>query len=190
MTNLWGADTQPDPERARSYDGALMKAGKKAEDIVIDWLTLQPWVIGVDDLRSLKVMREADVDCSVSLVDGRVTLAEIKSDRHIGRSGNFLFEVLRINHTCSADKVVTLGWSAKTPARYLLYYAPFNHTIHKIGMDEFRLACQAYTKSARRHTNLNYVETDAIKSTVNILIPEHYVTRFDSYKAFKLEEET
>ena len=101
-----------------------MEAGRNAEEVVLQWLAEQPWVIGVEDLRSLRVMREADVDCSCQLIDGRNSLLEIKSDRHLGCSGNFLFEVLRINHTAPPNKACVLGWSARSPALQLAYYAP------------------------------------------------------------------
>lgn len=167
-----------------------MAAGRAAEEIILSWLATAPWVIGVEDLRSLRVMREADVDCSISISDGRVTLAEIKSDRHLDLSGNFNFEVLRINHTAPQEKAAVLGWSARTPARLILFFAPTTNRIHLIGADEFRRSLQGYTDEARRNTRLHYVETDAIKSTINILIPDRFVTAMPSYKVFDLPSKT
>lgn len=163
-----------------------MADGKKAEEKVLGWLAREPWVIGVEDLRSLRQMREADVDCSVALIDGRVTLAEIKSDRHLGVSGNFLFEVLRINHTAPPEKAVTLGWSSRTPARQILYYAPACDVVHSILADEFRRAMQAYTDVTRKGSRIDYVETDRIKSTINILIPSRFVEAMTSYRKYEL----
>ena len=37
---------------------------------------------------------------------------------------------------------------------------------------------QKYTKEIRQGVKINYVCTDDIKSTINILIPEKYVTVF------------
>jgi hypothetical protein len=53
-------------------------------------------------------------------------------------------------------------------------------------MDEFRRAAQGYTEIARKQTRIDYVPTDAIKSTVNILIPERFVVAMPSYKKFEL----
>lgn len=186
MTELF--DTLPSADRQRSYNGGYMAAGKVAEEAVLGWLKGAPWVVGVDDLRQLKVMREADVDCSITLVDGRVTLAEIKSDKHLGRSGNFLFETLRINHTSQADRAMVLGWSARTPARQILYYAPTFNRVYSILTDEFRMAMQRYTQKSRRMTRLDYVETDVIKSTVNILVPEQFVSSMPSYRTYQLDD--
>lgn len=180
------ADSRPIATRERSYSGGYMAAGKAAEEAVLSWLQQAPWVVGIEDLRSLRVMREADVDCSVTLIDGRVTLAEIKSDRHLGKSGNFLFETLRINHTAPPEKAMVLGWSARSPARQLLYYAPSFRAVHSILMDEFRRAMQGYTEESRRKTRFDYVETDTIKSTVNILIPDRFVRAMPSYKQYSI----
>jgi hypothetical protein len=176
----------PDENKERSYDGDYMAVGKRAEDIILAWLEAHPDVIGVEDLRPLRVMRDADVDCSIRLMDGTVTLAEIKSDAHLGRSGNMLFEVLRINHTCVTDRSATLGWSARSPAIWLLYYAPHTNQIYRIRMSEFREAMQEYTKANRKSTRIDYVPTDSIKSTVNILIPAVFVKNKPSFSVHSL----
>lgn len=178
--------TIPSADRMRSYDSGYMQAGKKAENIVMQWLREQPWTIGVDDLRPLRIMQEADVDCTIKTADGRITLAEIKSDKHLGISKNVLFEALRINHTCVADKAVTLGWSARSPAKWLLYYAPSVQKIYQMTMDDLRRACQKYTNEVRKRAFIDYVPTDNIKSTVNILIPKEYVESMDSFKIHDL----
>lgn len=158
----------------RNYDGHYMDVGKNAEKVVMEWLSNNPYVIGVNDLRSLREMREADVDCSLQLSDGRVVLAEIKSDYHLGVSGNVLFEMLRINHTSPPDRAVTLGWSGRSPAKWLLFYAPQSDSLYKCEFTELRRAFQKYTSESRKNTRIDYVVTDAIKSTVNALIPFEY----------------
>lgn len=164
----------PSMGRKRSYDGAYQAAGKKAEGIVIDWLRGRPWVIGLEDLRDDRVMRQADVDLSIQIMDGRNPLAEIKSDWHLGKSGNVLFEVLRINHTAPHDRAATLGWSARSPATWLLFYAPQVAAIYMWRFEDYRKAFQNYTKDIRKGARLDYVETDHIKSTVNVLVPWRY----------------
>jgi len=69
MNPITGAD------KRRSYSGDYMEAGRYAEDVVMPWLMTRPWVLGVDDLRNFRPTQEADVDVSIRLTDGRVTLA-------------------------------------------------------------------------------------------------------------------
>lgn len=175
----------PGQANPRSYNGHYMRAGKEAEKIVMDWLRANPQIVGLDDLRGLREMQTADVDCSLQLSDGRAVLAEIKSDWHLGKSGNVLFEVLRINHTAQSDKAVTLGWSARSPATWLLYYAPQVNSIYQCRFDDFRRCFQTYTAEARKTSRLDYIETDAIKSTVNVLIPWKYCEKAFRVHALK-----
>lgn len=163
--------TRPSSTRTRSYNGGYMDFGKQAEETVLRFLKGRPEVIGVDDFRDLRPLQEADVDCSIKTSDGRVTLAEIKGDKWLGKSANVLFEVLRINHTAPPDRAVTLGWSARSPATYFLYYAPTFRAIYQFRASELRERVQEYTQEVRDKTRLDYVKTDAIKSTVNILLP-------------------
>lgn len=165
-------------DKARSYSGDYMAAGKKAEEIVMRYLQTNPYIIGINDFRQLRAIQEADVDIAIKTIDGRVTLAEIKSDWHLGVSGNVLFEVLRINHTAPPDRSGTLGWSCRTPANYILYYAPQVHKIYKFKTCDLRAAFQRYTEEARKGTDIrkwvSVVKTDEIKTTINVLIPWKY----------------
>lgn len=159
------------PEKVRSYDGDYKEEGNKAEEIVLKFLRDCPWVIGVDDWRNLRAVQEADVDCAIKTRDGRVTLAEIKSDKHLGVSGNVLFEMLRINHTCVPDKAGYLGWSFRSPATYFLYYAPSAKSLYQCRADALREVAQQYTRQKRKGSRVDWVNTGAIKSTINLLIP-------------------
>ncbi len=158
-------------DKPRSYEGDYMEAGRKAEEIVLGFLRELPSVLALEDTRNLRVMREADVDCVLHLYDGTCLLAEIKSDSHLGVSGNVLFEVLRINHTCGPDRACVLGWSARSPATWLIYYAPSANRIYVCRFDDLRRVFQRHTQTKRKATRLSWVDTDAIKSTVNVLIP-------------------
>jgi len=161
-------------DKARSYSGDYMDAGRNAEDIVMAFLRDHPDVVGVEDWRELRAVQEADVDCAIKTRDGRVTLAEIKSDKHLGVSGNVLFEIFRINHTCRSDRSGYLGWSCRSPATYFLYYAPTIQKLYQCRVEKLRAAMQTYTKTERKKTRLDWVDTDSIKSTINILIPWRY----------------
>ena len=157
--------------KSRSYNGDYMERGKATEKIVMGWLASNPGVLGIDDLTSLRPLMEADVDCSIKLMDGRITFAEIKSDKWISKHGNVLFEILRINHTAPADKAITLGWTGRSPAKWLVYYSPKSNTIFKCQFDDLRRVFQKHTKANRAETKIIYVPTDNIKSTLNVLIP-------------------
>lgn len=160
--------------KERSYDGDYMKDGKRAEGICLAFIRKQPSVLRIEDTRDLRVLREADVDCVMHLMDGRIHLAEIKSDRHLGITGNVLFEVLRVNHTAPADRACTLGWTARSPARWLMYYAPAQQRMYVGEFAALRKAFQAYTQEIRQAVRLDWVNTDSIKSTLNVLIPWNY----------------
>lgn len=161
----------PSESRERSYSDGYMALGKQGETIVIDWLRRNPHVLGVSDLRELRIMQEADVDCSIATKDGRIVFAEIKTDKHLGVTDNVLFEVLRINHTAPPDKCVTLGWSARSPAKMLFYYAVSVGKIYYCEFDKLRSVFQKYSQQKRKAMRIDIVPTDNIKTTVNVLIP-------------------
>lgn len=175
-------NSEPSKDRARSYSGGYMALGKAGEEIAIDWLKNHPQVVDYDDLRELRPMQKADVDCQVFTTDGKVALIEIKTDAHLGSTGNVVFEALRINHTCHPDYAVTLGWSARSPATFILYVAIKVNEIWIARFDDFRRAVQEYTGEKRKGTRLVYTETDNLKSTVNILLPVDYAGCFKRYQ--------
>jgi len=168
------AMTTTGANKQRSYDGDYMETGKIGEKIVIDFLKRNPNILEVHDWSELQFAQYVDIDCAIITKAGQAVLAEIKSDKHLGITGNVLFEVLRINHTCHPDFSCNLGWSARTPAKFIFYYAPSVNKIYRFQTEKLRMAMQQYTNKARARTNLNYVETDKIKSTINILIPISY----------------
>lgn len=159
------------PQNRRDYEGHLKERGRKSEDIVINFLKKRPDVLGVLDFRDLRVVQEIDVDIAIKTADGLVTLAEIKSDAHLGVTGNVLFESIRVNHTCDTDYCITLAWGGRTPAKYILYHAPNVNKIYQFRTDLFRKAMQRYTQRVRNKSYIDVVPTDVIKSTINFLIP-------------------
>lgn len=165
----------PSAENHNSYNGHYMTVGRNAERVVMEWLKNRPSIVGIDDLRNLRAMQEADVDMSIRLYDGRVALAEIKSDWWLGVSGKIIFEILRLNHTCTTDSSCVLGWSARSPAKWLLFYAPQVKAIYKISFDDYRSAMQRFTQEEEPHKHIVTVRTDRIKTTLNLLIPEKYM---------------
>jgi len=163
--------TQTGATKPKSYNGDYMQAGKRGEEIVLNWLRKQPQHMNVVDVSSIQQCQVADVDCLIQLCTGKVEFAEIKSDRHMGVTTNVLFEFSRINHTCHPDHAVGLGWSARTAAQHLFIYASSLHKIYHCRTGQFRHVVQQYTATARQQTRIDWVNTDSGKSTLNFLIP-------------------
>ncbi|KKL75859.1 hypothetical protein LCGC14_2050700 [marine sediment metagenome] len=161
-------------DKHRSYNGDYMETGKTGEKVVIDWLQSRPNILGVTDFRDIRRIHEADVDVGVRLYTGQVCLAEIKTDTYLGCSGNILNEVLRINHYAPHEHAGYLGWTLRSPARWLLYYAPNKvpKAIYKAEFSQVRLVLQRFTREMRKKLKFQITATDAGKTTYNILIPE------------------
>lgn len=170
-----GDDVYVGADKERSYDGDYMQAGRTGEEIVMKFLRTLPSVESVTDYRNLGTAQQDDVDICILFTSGRTELAEIKSDKHMREGGNVLFEVLRINHTVRESfKACVLGWSARSTAKYVFYYAPSESRIYQCALADLRLSFQRYTQTARKTTRFAFVETDKIKSTLNVLIPWEY----------------
>ena len=151
-----------------------MQRGKGSEKAVIDFLKRNPEILGIKDWSEIEEVQEADIDCAIKTIDGHILLAEIKSDSWLGKSDNILFEVLRINHTCDPIYSLSLGWSGRTPANYIIYHAVSVNKIYVFKTNELRRAMQKYTLEAGKNIKISIVETDNIKTTINILIPFDY----------------
>jgi len=165
---------QPDANRGRSYDGAYMEVGKRAEEAVLRWLGENPDILDVRDCRSQRVGQEADFDFSITGTDGVVTLAEVKSDKLINKTGNMIFEIARVNHTAPHDRAVTLGWSARSPATWCVFYCPPAKKIYVVRFEDLRKCFQHYSRKVRKNVRMKWVPTDSIKSTLIALIPEEF----------------
>lgn len=165
---LTGAD------KPRSYDGDYMVDGRFGEEVCFELLRRSPNVVEVEDLRDVPKWQQDDVDCRYVVQSGTEYFAEFKSDSHLGRSDNVLFEALRINHTAAPENAGTLGWSFRSAAQWLYYYAPTTEQVYRVWMDDLRRVMQQYTSEARKTVRVDWVSTDSIKSTVNILVPRRY----------------
>jgi len=158
--------------KAKSYDGDYMDVGKEGERIVMDWLRGRPNILGVTDFREIREIQEADVDVGVRLYTGQICLAEIKTDTYLGVSGNILNELLRINHRAEPKFAGYLGWTLRSPAEWLLYYAPNRNppAIYQGRFFDIRRVVQEYTK--KHDVKFTTIRTDTNKTTYAILIPE------------------
>ena len=163
--------TETGIHKERSYDGDYMKVGKTGEAIVAAWLRQRAHVASVTDLSNLPTWQDLDVDLRVLLHSGKSFLAEVKTDQHLGKSGNVLFEILRIYHTADARYCAKSGWSIRTMAEWIFYYAPSVEQLYTFKTMDLRGAFQRYTHEARQQTRQIWVNTDRIKSTLNVLIP-------------------
>jgi hypothetical protein len=158
--------------KTKSYNGDYMDIGKQGEQKVIEWLKARPSVLGISDFRDIRVIHEADIDIGIRLYKGNICLAEIKTDTYLGTTGNVLNEILRINHYANHQYAGYLGWTLRSPAEWLFYYAP-NRKIPAIYIGRFsdiRLVLQRWTKNTEHSVVIT--RTDEIKTTYNILIPE------------------
>jgi len=172
----------------KSYNGELMNKGKKAEEIVIKWLkSLKDNVRNVIDVREWRITQRLDADIIIENIDGKLRLAEIKSDKNLGISENFLFEFMRINHFVKSDSIHYLGWAFRSPAKYLLYYAPLKNEVYRFCFEDIR---KGIGKWIGNYTNpkeirINKTLTDEQKTTFNFIINRKY---FDNkYLKFSLE---
>lgn len=157
--------------KARSYNGDYMDIGKQGEEIVIAWLEKRPEILDITDFRDIRAVHEADVDVGLRLYKGPVCLVEIKTDTHLGKSPNVLTEVLRINHYANSKYAGYLGWSLRSPAEHLLFYAPNRKppAIYRTTFARYRGVLQLYSKT--EEVTFTTVRTDETKTTYNILIP-------------------
>jgi len=169
----------------KSYSGALMEKGRTGEEIVMRWLDNNHYCREVIDMREFRISQRLDVDCGIETVDGAIVLAEIKTDYNLGKTSNVLFEVFRINHFVSSDKVFYLGWAFRSPAKYLLYYAPFEKALYKFEFATIRQIIGKYVSA--NSPIIQVTPTDEQKTTFNILIP---LTKLDGkYKKYDLSKE-
>ena len=160
-------------DKPRSYNGDYMKTGKKGEEVALAWLKNNPEIMGVIDFRNIREVHEADVDAGIRLYAGPVLLVEIKTDTYLGNTGNVLYEVLRINHHCPHQYAGYLGWSLRSPAQYLIFYAPNRKdgpALYKTTFEAYRKALQKYTQN--HDLSVLTVHTDDQKTTYNVLVPE------------------
>ncbi len=161
-------------DKLRSYNEDYMEDGKRGEEIVINFLKHRPG-IEVYDLRDEPRFQADDIDIGIRRkAQPGVIFAEIKTDQHLGVTGNVLFEILRINHTAPHEKACVLGWAARTPATWVFYYSPKLNQIWTCEFSKLRAAFQRYTQEGRKDTRISWVNTDNLKSTVNVLIPESF----------------
>ena len=145
-----------------------MEKGVKNEEIVLGWL--KGWGKDVIDFREFRLAQRIDVDFGIETIDGNIVLAEIKSDKWIGKSRNLCFECNRINHYVK-DKWFYLGWGWRSPAQKLIIRNPQSCDTFIFDFMELRKRVGIYIAEKGRNLKINITETDDQKTTFNYLIP-------------------
>src|SRR6516164_6757378 len=98
-------DTTPSADRERSYNGGYMDAGREAEEIVISHFENSSGVLQYIDVRNDPLFQDREIDFTFllkrdlpwkGLPPEFPHSVEVKSDQHVGDTGNWLFELQRI----------------------------------------------------------------------------------------------
>jgi hypothetical protein len=154
----------------KSYNGDLMQKGTKNEEIILNWLQNDISSKGIIDFREFRLAQRIDVDFGIETIDGKIVLAEIKSDKWISRNGNLCFETMRINHFVD-DKWFYLGWGWRSPAQSLIVRNPETNETYIFPFLQLRRKIASYISEVGRSLRTNITETDKQKTTFNFLIP-------------------
>ena len=177
-------DTTPSVSRDRSYSGGYMDAGREAERIAVSWLSADSEVLQVRDVRDQREYQDREIDLLALMTTGKWESYEVKSDKHIGVSGRWLFELFRFNLTAPIGKQFVNGWSVRSQALWLIFYASTIKTIYRIKFDEYRRAF--LNASEVMQCSFSQVPTDRIKRTLNGYFPESFVHSMPSFGEFSI----
>lgn len=148
-------------------DGRLRIVGEQGEEVAKRFL--DQWYQGVKDVRSDPYWQQRDVDF---IVDQHLKI-EVKTDNHIGNSGNFNFEVLRIQHF--SEPCAYLGWSVFSEATHFIVYCPPTEQIFTCKAEDAREGMQRYTVDTAGKIRLTSIASDSERTTINVLVPMRYI---------------
>ena len=169
------ANPQPPKGSSLFEDSNLLLVGQDAESIVMDFLNSFKQITKKDDLRLDKEWQEKDVDYRIETANGEM-LIEVKSDQHIGKSGNVLFELIRLHHTAKSEHCAYIGWSVFSAADRIFVWCPPTRKLYIFKTPDLRRAMQGYTYEQRKSMRIEIVVTDTKRTTINILVPLAYVS--------------
>lgn len=161
------------PRTSLFQNGGLKRLGDEGERVIEAFLRRYPGVTDVKNVTEDREWQQKDVDF-LAFLGARSLKIEAKSDRHIARNKNVLFELARIHHT-SPETCAYLGWSVFSAADFLLVYNPPTRCIYQFRMPDLRSGMQQFTLATRRTLTLRLVESDSTRSTLNVYIPLSYV---------------
>lgn len=160
-------------EKKESYNGDYMECGAGGESEAFKLLKSRIKVLGLEDLRNATEWRRKDADVRIIAIGGKY-LAEIKTDTWLGRTGYVLNEIFRIYHYSHPSKAFYLGWTFRSEAEWLIYYAPNREPTPAFYIGRFNEIRGVFQQYTNEHLHLKWlpVATDENKTTYNILIPE------------------
>lgn len=115
----------------QSFFNSQVKRGRKGEQVVSKELTKRGWE--VVDVTASPSYRQQDVDFRIHKDEFHLSV-EVKTDRYITSTGNFLIE-----HLCSANKKQDgLGWFHYTTADSLIFVCEQTERIYAFRMEDIR----------------------------------------------------
>lgn len=156
----------------KTYNGEMMHKAKTNENIILDWLKTKGK--SIIDFREFRLAQRIDVDFGIETLDGKIVLAEVKSDKWISEKGNLLFENNRINHFVK-DHWFYLGWGWRSPAQKLIIRNPMTCDTFLFDFLDLRILIAEYIAKEGKNTKLTIIETDDQKTTFCLLIPMFFL---------------
>lgn len=160
----------------QSHTGERLRFGKEGEAAVMAWLRRQPGVERVRDVSEVPGLRSSGFDCTANMHDGRNLLVEAKADEHLGKSGNLVVEVARIRRDASRSDFGMLGWSLRSKADWLIWYAPSVHSVWRMDFSEYQAGIAKYlaAMAGKWSVAARLIPTDDQWVTVMMPIPESF----------------
>lgn len=153
----------------------LVPKGDEAEAVAESFLASVALVTAVTNVTRDADWQKRKVDYLLTFADGSMGKVEVKSDRHIASKRNALFELMRIHHTAAPEHCAYPGWSVVSEADRFLIWCPPAAQLFFMNAADLRIGMQQYTREARRSMMVNIQESDATRTTINILVPLSYV---------------
>jgi len=160
---------------AGRYNGKMMAVGRVGERLVMAWLKTIPQIADVED-----VSKSKRGDAMITWADGRKALAEIKTDKHIGDSGNMVYETVR--HYCGG--ISQPAWPLTSAAEWLFYLDLPHGIVYATTMSSFRRAARerAFMAADRTASLRHFVlRTSRTTATEGWLLPANSLDECTMY---------
>lgn len=178
----------PSSQKPRSYDGDYMEDCRKAEAAVQSFLAWNDSISDVQDVREVKEYQSKDIDFLTMFSAGpfgKLPLSiEAKADKHLGITGNVLFEVFRTYLTAKPESLLRTGWSWHSEADCFCMWGTVTRLLYVVPATELRAGLQRGLV-AERELKSNQIQTDENTITFLMLVPERYVT----FQVFKHDQD-
>ena len=120
-----------------------LKVGEHGETVVLEYLKQMEFVESVEDVRSIKLFQEHDIDFLVYTKQAVIFPVEVKTDTMAHRTGNIAYEVYSNKH------YETKGCFEKTKAKYIYYYLVATKHLYQIDVQALRRHIQSFYKGKR-----------------------------------------